>query len=249
MKNHGTLMHNIHRFIYFVNSFMRTVYHNKRKHLHYSLNRIHLGSDLQMAEVMGSLEGLGDLIKTSRSRREESEETLAGRNNTAQVFRVELNTDIPSVVLELDHFHSLAALVFSNERETGALQLVHQIRVHLVAVTMALPDLLLVAVQLAELGPLCTILEQRRPLTQPHCTPHLGFVDFRHVDDGRLLRFFIELCAIRLFHIADVASVFDHSYLQPKANAKEGDVLCTGPFGTLDHALGTALTEATLLRY
>lgn len=201
-----------------------------------------------MAEVVGSLERLGDLFETSRSCREESEETLAGCDNAAQVLRMELNTNIPSVVLQFDDFHSLAGLVLSNERETGALQAFHQIRVHFVAVTVALPDLLLVTVQLAELGPFCALLEERRPLTKPHCTSHLRFIDFRHVDDGRLFTLFIELGAVGLFHIADVAGVFDNSDLQPKADAKEGDVLCTRPFGTLHHTLGTALTEATLLR-
>jgi hypothetical protein len=72
---------------------------------------------------------------------------------------VELNSDKPGVVLDLDDFHTLTLGVFAHKSEAGRLDLFNHAWVDLISVSVALQNLGCRSVQSPQFGPLSTLLE------------------------------------------------------------------------------------------
>jgi len=88
--------------------------------------------------------------------------------------------------LDLGDLHALAALVAPGELEPLGLDALDVRRVDLVAVAVALPDDLAVAVQLAHLAPLGVALEHGRAQAEPHRAAEVRLGDLGHEDDDRV---------------------------------------------------------------
>lgn len=212
----------------------------------YKLMRIDRQFDLLVAEIMTILEELSDLFQTTSRRGKEPQEGLAGREHSAEILRVELHTHKPLVVLQLKDLHALARFIFPNECQTGLFQVRDEFRIHFVTVTVSLPDLGLVAIQLAKTRPFRARLEFGDSLTETHRTTQLGLVDFRHVDNGWLFAMLLKLGAAGFGHPAHIASVLDDGQLHTQADTKVRHVICASPVSRFDHALGAALAKTTL---
>jgi len=123
---------------------------------------------------------LCDLIQAASSRSEETKESLAGCQDTTQVFGVELNTHEPGVILNLNDFHALTLHILADERQACLLKVFHHLGVNLVAVTMALGNLRdFGAVQCAQTGPFGALLEDGKMLAQAHGAAHLVLVNLK----------------------------------------------------------------------
>lgn len=201
---------------------------------------------LSVAQVVAILEHLGDLLKAVGRGSEKSQKGLAGRKDSAEILGVELHTDEPLVVLEFNNLHTLARVVLADKGQTSLLELVDKFGVNLVTMAVSLPDLLLVSVQLPQTGPLGAGLEVGGPLPEAHGASHLGLVDLRHVDDGRMLAVLVELVTTSTSQPAHIAGVLNHRHLHTQANTEVRNIVRTGPLGSLDHTLGTTLTETAL---
>lgn len=204
--------------------------------------------DLQLAvaQVVAILEYLGDLLEAAGRRSEEAKEGLAGRKHSAEILGVELHADEPLVVLEFDNLHTLAAVILTDKAQPSLFELVDEFGVNLVTVTVSLPDLLLVSVQLPQAGPFGAGLEVSGPLAESHGASHLGLVNLRHVDDRRMLAILVELLTTSSSQPAHVASVLNNGHLHTQAHTQVRNIVRTSPLGTLDHALGTTLAKTTL---
>lgn len=198
-----------------------------------------------MAKVMAVLEHRRDTLETTCRCCKESQECFAGSKDAAQVLGVKLHTDVPLVVLQLDNLHTLACFVSSNEHQARVLQGLHHLGVDLVAVTVSLPDVALLPVELAQPGPFSLGLEDSAPFSKTHRSAHLGLVDFRHVDDDGLLALFVELGAACLVHAANILGVFHHRKLHAQADTKVGNVVHPSPSGSLHHSLCSPLAKTT----
>lgn len=104
---------------------------------------------------------LGDLLQASRAGGDEAQHGGRGLEDLALVLWVVLDAHEPGVVLELDHLHAVARVVLADEVQARALELLHVVGVHLVAVSVALVDNVCVAVQGSELAPFAAGLEVR----------------------------------------------------------------------------------------
>lgn len=206
----------------------------------------HRQLQLLVAEIMTILEYLRDGFQTARCGSEETKEGLARRQHSGQVLGVELDADVPLVVFEFDDLHTLAGLVLADERETAGLELLDEGRVDFVAVAMAFPHFLLLAVEFPQTRPFGSRLEDGGALAETHRPAHLRLVDLGHVHDDGLLALLVEFGAARLVHPADVAGEFDHGELHAEADAQVGDVVGSGPLGALDHSFGATFAEAAL---
>ena len=102
---------------------------------------------------------------------------LAGRQHTAQVFRVELDSHEPWVVLNLDDLHALTLNVLANEGKSSFLELMDDGRVDFVTMPMSLGDLCCRSVQRPELRPLGVLLENARVLSETHGAAEVNLVD------------------------------------------------------------------------
>jgi len=114
-----------------------------------------------MAQIDPPTKVLGDLLETTRRRREESKIRLAGRQHAADILWMELHAHEPWVVLDLDNLHALVTITLADKRQAsvGLLQRRDELGLDLVPVAVSFPDLGGGAVQRAELGPLSTGLE------------------------------------------------------------------------------------------
>lgn len=81
---------------------------------------------------------LGHLIQAAGSGRKEPQEGPAGRQDSAEIFGVELHTHEPGVVANLNNLHTLTLGVLANERQTGLLDALHHVGVNFIPVTVAL---------------------------------------------------------------------------------------------------------------
>lgn len=90
------------------------------------------------------------------------------------------------------------------------------------------------------------MLELCDSLSETHGTTHLRLVNLRHVDNDGLFAPVVEFCATGLGHTTDVASILDNSQLHTQANTQVGNIVRTGPVGTLNHSFRTTLAETTL---
>lgn len=81
---------------------------------------------------------LSHLIQAASSSSKEAQEGPAGRQDSAEIFGVELHTHEPRVVANLNNFHTLALGVLANERQTGLLDALHHVGVNFIPVTVAL---------------------------------------------------------------------------------------------------------------
>jgi hypothetical protein len=83
---------------------------------------------------------LRDLLKTSCTGGEEAEVWSRRVQYLALVFGMKLNADIPGVIFQFNNLHALARVVLADEIESSLLQPVHIVRVHFVAMSVALFD-------------------------------------------------------------------------------------------------------------
>lgn len=100
--------------------------------------------------------------------------------------------------LELGDLHTLAALVATDKRETGLLDLLHVRRVDLVAVAVALPDNIGIGVELAHGRPLRVGLEHGRPQSEAHRAAEVRLRDLGHEDDDGIGGGLKELGRVRI---------------------------------------------------
>lgn len=160
---------------------------------------------------------------------------------------MELDTDVVRVVLvrQLNDLHTLALVVLSNKVQSLLGQAVDVLRVNLITVTMALENLLLTTVKSAELGPFATRLEVGRTHSQAHSTTEMGLATFWHEDNDGVGGRIVDLNGVGVLKTKNVAGVFNNGNLHSQADTKVGGLLSTGPFGSSNHTLSSALTEAT----
>src|SRR5258706_13882414 len=90
---------------------------------------------------------------------------------------------------KFQNLHSLALFIASHKFElTPSTQLFNVLRIYFIAMAVPLPDLLTTTIQLTGDGPVFrTRHEDSRPQAEAHCTTHMRFGDFRHVDNDWVL--------------------------------------------------------------
>lgn len=187
---------------------------------------------------------LGDLIQAARSGGKETEESPAGAQDPTEVLGVELDTDEPGVVLDLDNLHTLALGVLSDERETGLLNLLDHVGVDLVTMTVALLNLRDGgSVQTTQTRPLGVLLEDTGVSAKTHGTTKLALVNLGHVDNGMVLGLGVQLLTADILDVGDVAAELQHGQLHTQADTQEGLVVGTRPCDGLHHTLSTSVTE------
>ena len=191
---------------------------------------------------------LCDLAQNAGRGGNEAKVRLAGNKDSAQVLGVELHTDKPGVVFQLDDLHTNTSLVLADEGEALCLELVDVVGVDFVAVSVALVDaLVLKAVERTQLRPLGVGLPHGRPQAEAHGTTDDTSVVLWHGDDDAVLITAVEFkgCRLRQRDVAHRASELDNGDLHTKADTKVGSLVLTGPLGSGDHSLGASCTEAT----
>lgn len=137
---------------------------------------------------------LGHLVENASRGGDEAKVWLAGNEHSAQVLGVELNTDVPRVVLKLDDLHTDTGLVLADESKSLLLELVDVVGVDFVTVSVALVDaLVLQAVERAELRPLGVGLPHGGSQTKTHSATNDTSVVLGHGDDDTVLVPAVEL--------------------------------------------------------
>lgn len=146
---------------------------------------------------------------------------------------------------QLEHLHTLPALVLAHEAHPARRKALDERRVHLVPMTMALPDLARAAIQLAHLRPpRRVLLEHGRAQAQAHRAAHVRLRDLGHEHDHGLWGGGVELGGRRAREAAHVARPLNDGELEAEADAEEGLLLFARPLDGEHHAFGAAHTEA-----
>lgn len=86
------------------------------------------------------LQLLRDLLKTSCTGGDKAEVRSRRVQYLALVFGMKLDGDIPGVIFQFNNLHALARVVLADEIESSLLQPVHIVRVHFIAMSVALFD-------------------------------------------------------------------------------------------------------------
>ena len=156
------------------------------------------------------------------------------------------------MVSELGHLHSVALLVFADEIErrlrATALRLndAGHVRIDFIAVTMALPNRRLTAIELADLAPCGTVVgKEGGTQTETHRTSHMCAADFRHVYNHGVLALWVQLRRGSLLAATHMPREFDHGELETEADTQEWDLLLARPAHGQNHALCATLSKAT----
>ena len=157
------------------------------------------------------------------------------------VFRVELDSDVPSAGRYFDYLHETALGVGSGAEHAGFLEVFAVGCPEFVAVTVAFvyefP-----AVGLIYLG---ARSEGAGIGSEPHRPAHHGdaLLLFHQFDD-RMRGLRVHLGAVGVFHPEDVAGVFNHHHLHAQAYAEGDLVVGPAPAGGDDLAFYASLSEA-----
>jgi hypothetical protein len=96
------------------------------------------------------------------------QERFTRMQDSGHVFRMELHTYIPRMVLELEYFHTKAFFVLTNKLKAGCAETLDVFRTNLISMTMALADDFLVSVQLSYLRSISSFLEDSWSTTKSH---------------------------------------------------------------------------------
>src|SRR5947199_2649035 len=144
------------------------------------------------------------------------------RARTRFVLRVELAADEPRMSFQLHHLHELAVGRRAGDAHAALLELRHVLRIHLVAMAMALFDELR-AVRLARER---AFLQRARILAEPHRAAEGVDADqIAQLVDDFVRRLIVELRRIRADHPHHVACELDRRALHAEADAEEWDAL------------------------
>src|SRR5258706_11889598 len=135
---------------------------------------------------------------------------------------MELAADEPRVAGQLDDLHELAIGRRARDVEAAVLELRYVLRVHLVAVPVALFDQL-DAVGLARDR---AFLQAARVLAEPHrAAEGVDADEVAQLVDDLVRRLVVELRRVRADHAADIARELDRRALHAEADAEVGDAL------------------------
>ncbi len=188
---------------------------------------------------------LSDLVEALSSRGNETKIWPRWRQDSREVFWVVLDTNEPRMVLDLHNLHTLTLVILANEVQSTLSQTINVLWVDLVSVAVSLEDLGLVAVQGAELGPLRSRLELSWAETKTHGATHSGLVNLWHEHDDWIFSALVQLRRGRALHVAHMARKLNNSDLHTEADTKVWGFVGTCPLRSLDHTLGTAVSETT----
>jgi len=100
----------------------------------------------------------------------------------------------------------------------------------------------LISIELPQRGILC--FKSGSSFSKPHRSAELTRVVFRHVDDHRVARVWVDLSRVRVFLVQNVSGKLDHGTLEAKAYSEEWPVIGSSPVGGSDLSLNSAGTEA-----
>src|SRR5690606_34086778 len=153
---------------------------------------------------------------------------------------VELATQEPGVVRQLDHLHELAVRAHARDPQAGGGPLRQILLVDFVTVAVAFGD----AAGAVDLGRQAAFPHLAGIGPQAHGAPHL--LDAQQVAqlvDDRVPGLAVELGGARSLDAADVARVFDDHALHAEADAEHRDTVFAGVADRADLALGAPGSE------
>mmetsp|Transcript_22356 Transcript_22356/g.68063 ORF Transcript_22356/g.68063 Transcript_22356/m.68063 type:complete len:310 (-) Transcript_22356:1249-2178(-) len=171
-----------------------------------------------------------------------SEEERRWLKRTRFEFRMELAPDVIRMLRNLEDFHALTRGVATNKFETGSLQLLHVLRVHLIPVPVTLIEGRCTVVQLGSSA--LWRFQHRSARPKAHGTTHLRARPFGHENDqgrGAILLEFRRVCRLDTKHIA---CILDDGELKAEANSQVWLIVLTGIPGSGDLAIDGTDAEA-----
>ena len=158
---------------------------------------------------------------------------------------MELNTDIPRVILQLDDLYTNTLIILADEVETCLGELVDVVGVDFISVAVTLVDLDFLAIQLTKTRPFASRLEERWAKTKTHRSTEVGLVNFGHEDNEWIGALFVQFNGTGASDTTHIAGKFDDSNLHTQADTQVRGLVCACPFCRSDHALCTALAKSS----
>ena len=162
------------------------------------------------------------------------------------IFGVELCTDVPLHARNLHNLHEVAFGVASHALHAGTLKLLLEVIVELVAVAMALLDVLLIIyIEHAR-----ALLQHTLVCAQTHCSAHIRDVLllFHDVDDV-VWSLLVHLAAVGVGIAQHVAGKLYHHHLHAQTDAESRDIVRAAVVGCYNLALDATLSESRTNQY
>ena len=142
--------------------------------------------------------GIQVFFQSSGCGKNEAMERWTRGKRATQELRMKLTSDVVGVdrLGKFRDFHAFTRLVTSHQREACGMNSIYLFRVHFVAMSVTFHDFRRTIVEELRhghgaIGVGVSKLGFASPET--HCSSHSSLVDFRHEDDNRLCRIFVEL--------------------------------------------------------